>query len=280
VKAQFVHPKGTPLMFPFIVRGDRLITFSNPHEESSPFRPFVHTNGTRPESAQEWWNDPDRYRWYVTLLNRALNKLTGRRGLNLDKEHNRYYFEQTEKDLPRSVQYQSLGGQKTSRQVVWRPAFKHSGEFKNYWEHLAVGLRFHRVTQTSWCLSIRPERRFTRDGQQPLTSKGTGRRATSRKSHMYNINVLTEVSFWRDFLAQKSPRIVMKFGNQGIAVEAEMMSANISWPGVPDDAKPVLYARAEDDLFTSAEFDALQTSEVEDEDSDEEETNEDALGDK
>jgi hypothetical protein len=85
---------------------------------------------------------------------------------------------------------------------------RRTGERKKYWEHLAVGLRFHQVTSQSWVLSIRPERRFTRDGFQPLTPKGTGRRATSRKARMYNEGVLREVNFWRDYLSCGRPRIV------------------------------------------------------------------------
>jgi len=258
-------------MFPFIVRAEQLFTFSSPSDRSSPFRQFVRPNGGGSERAREWWDDPDRFLWYVQLLNRTLNKLTGRRGLNLDKEHKRYYFEQAQDGEPSSVTYRSLTGKRTSRQVVWRPAFRHSGELKNYWEHLAVGLRFHRVTATAWCISVRPERRFTRDGRTLLTPKGTGRRATSRKSHMYNINVLAEVNFWREFLADRGPRIIMKFGAQSLVVDAEMMSVTVSWPGVPDDARPVTYTRAEDDLFTTAEYDDLMRSGLEDDDGEEEE---------
>ena len=271
IKARFTHPKGSPLMFPFILRTDRLFTFSRPNDRASPFKQFVGPTHVVSESAHEWWDDPDRFRWYVQLLNRALNKLTGRRGLNLDKEHKRYYFELTQDDKPRSVDYRSLLGKRISRQVVWRPAFRHSGERKSYWEHLAVGLRFHRVTTTGWCLSVRPERRFTRDGKTLLTSTGTGRRATSRKAHMYNINVLTEVNFWREFLSDEAPRIIMKFGTQSLVVDAEMMSTTVSWPGVPDDARPVTYTRAEDDLFTTAEYDDLISSGLEDDDAEEEE---------
>ncbi len=274
VKSKFSHPTGSSLMFPFIVRAERLFTFSSARDRSSPFRPFIRPNGDGSESAQEWWDDPDRFRWYVQLLNRTLNKLTGRRGLNLDKAHKRYYFEQAQDGEPSSVTYRSLTGKRTSRQVVWRPAFRHSGELKNYWEHLAVGLRFHRVTATGWCISVRPERRFTRDGRTLLTPKGTGRRATSRKSHMYNINVLAEVNFWREFLADRGPRIIMKFGAQSLIVDAEMMSVTVSWPGVPDDARPVTYTRAEDDLFTTAEYHDLMRSGLEDDDGEEEEEEE------
>ncbi|MBM3301595.1 MAG: HNH endonuclease, partial [Deltaproteobacteria bacterium] len=223
VGARIVYPRNREIMLPFIVRGGNLVAFRDLSEEHGPFYQAIDVRAAKRHDAQDWWEDPDLYRWYVTLLNRALNKLTGRKGLNLDREHSRYYFEPAEGGQPRLVPYRSLSGSKTSRQVVWRPKLRHSGELKNYWEHLAVGSRFHRVTQTGWCLSIRPERRFTRDGYVPLTPKGIGRRSTSRKSRMYNINVLKEVNFWRDYLSDGSPRIIFKFGSQNLVVQTEMM---------------------------------------------------------
>lgn len=264
VKSEFEYPAGSSDMYPFAIRADMLIAFNDLRDTKSPFRKFVDSDSVQAQDAAMWWGDPDRLRWYVTLLNRTLNKLTGRRHLNLDKEHDRYFFELLEEGKPRSVRYRSLTGTKTSRQVVWRPMFRHSGEPKSYWEHMAVGLRFHRVAERSWCMSIRPERRFTRDGHIPLTPKGTGRRSTSRKSHMYNIDVLTEVNFWREFLSDSSPRVIMRFGPQSLIVDTRIMSVRATWPGVPDDARAVTFTRAEDDLFTSAEFDALLRSAQED----------------
>src|SRR5260370_17146326 len=87
---------------------------------------------------------------------------------------------------------------------------------------------------------------------------------------MYNITVLAEVNFWREFLADGGPRIIMRFGGQSLVVDAEMMSVTVSWPGVPDDARPVTYTRAEDDLFTTAEYDDLVRSGLEDDDGEEE----------
>ncbi|MDE0224508.1 MAG: hypothetical protein OXP28_05160, partial [Gammaproteobacteria bacterium] len=166
------------LMAPFIVRNGSLLTFCDLDDEQNPFSLIVDPYSTERHHADGWWSDPDQYRWYVQLLNRSLNKLTGRLGLNLDKEHRRYYFEPDD-DQPRSVDYLSLGGRRQSRNVVWQPKILATGERRHYWEHLAVGLHFHRTSELEWCLSIRPERRFTRDGHEPLTPKGIGRRSTA-----------------------------------------------------------------------------------------------------
>jgi hypothetical protein len=254
VKEKVVVPQGSEIMLPFIIRGGNILTFCDLRELNGPFYQLIDTGAVERYNAQEWWDNPDYYRWYIELLNRTLNKLTGRRGLNLDKEHRRYYFELEEGTQERSIKYLSLNGRKTSRKVVFRPSFRHSGQAKNYWEHLAVSLQFHRVTEETWCFSIRPERRFTLDGYKPLSPKSTGRRATSKKSKMRNINVLTEVHFWRDFLSDGKPRIICNFGVQSLIIETELLHASVSWPGVPDDTGHFDYTRYSDDLFTLAEL--------------------------
>ena len=128
---------------------------------------------------------------------------------------------------------------------------------KKYWEHLALSLTFHYVARASWCLSVRPERRFTRDGYKPLTPKGTGRRSTSRKSRMYNVDVLNEIHFWRDFLCEGSPRMIFDFGSQQIIVDSHFLEPDVEWPGVAEDEVKVAAIKYEDDLFTNATYRGL-----------------------
>lgn len=254
IRTHIIYPSRHDVLLPFIVRAGELITFSDLGELDGPFHRVIDTDKTRHYLAATWWEDQDKARWYVDLLNRALNKLTGRKGLNWDKDHSRYYFEPVEGGMPRTVGYRSLKGRTTTRKVAWQPTFRHTGESKNYWEHLAVSLSFHRVSKPGWCLSIRPERRFTRDGYTPLTSKGIGRRSTSRQSRMYNIDVLKEVDFWRGFLSDGGPRMILKFGLQSLIIDTAPMSTRLRWPGVPEDAGSFTHVRYEDDLFTYSEF--------------------------
>lgn len=247
-----------PPMLPFIVRSSMLISFSNTTEQQNPFAEAITGTG-EPHSSEEWWADKDKSNWYVTLLNRALNKLTGRRGLNLDKEHHRYYFEPSKADdgtaITRIEKYLPLNkSSMESRNVAWQPKRKKTGQPKKHWIHLAVGLRFHRVTSNQWVLSLRPEHRFTRDGFEPLFSKATGRRATSLKSHMYNSNLLGDLQFWKQYLSKGEPRIIFDFGGQSLVVNAELAAAPIKWPGVPNDVKRFTNVVAEDDLFTNAAY--------------------------
>jgi hypothetical protein len=222
----------------------------------------------------DWLDKPELACWYVELLNRTVNKITGRLGLKLDKDHHRYYFEPDEPGKEKRVSYQSVGGIKVERNVAWNPHFRHNDEAKRYWEHLAVGLRFHKLGQSSWGFAIRPERRFTSDGFTSLEGKATGKKSTKRKSRMYNFDVLKEVQFWRDFLSQGKPRITCLFGGQSLVVDNTLMSASITWPEVMRDKANRMAANYEEDLFTLAEFNEANDFTEFDDDTDELNTDE------
>ena len=241
------------LAAPFIVRGDQLMTFCDLDDERNPFSRFADPYSAERHDAESWWNDPDLSRNYMALLNRSLNKLTGRHHLNLDREHGRYYFE-TADGREREVEYMSVGGRRQTRLVAWQPTIRATGEKRHYWEHLAVGLRFRRASDQSWCLSIRPERRFTRDGTEPLTPKGIGRRSTSKKSHMYNVDVLGEVHFWRHYLSDGTPRIIMRFGRQSLVVSTSLLATEVDYPKIPEDTNKYMKMVYDDDLLSMADY--------------------------
>jgi hypothetical protein len=240
---EIISPQDSAEMCPFIIRGGMIHCFQNLNNPKGPFRNLVGKEKVIRWERRDWWDHEDRSRWYMQLLNRALNKLTGRKGLNLDREHKRYYF--TQKELGKPLEISS---------VVWQPIFKKTGEHKSFWNHLAVALQFHRVSLEEWCLSIRPEMRITRDGQQPIVSEKIGSKVTRTKSRLFNYDLLKEINFWRDYLSSSQPRIIFEFGSgQHIIVSTSMMSAPIDWPGIPEEfAKSFANVEYEDDLFSQA----------------------------
>jgi hypothetical protein len=102
-------------MTPFLLREGRLYCFNNLRNSGGPFRPLVSdpAKAHRAESAT-WWSDEKLTPWFTSLLNRSLNKLTGWRGLNLDKDHNRYYFQPPVPGKPLSVDYTPLNQAKST----------------------------------------------------------------------------------------------------------------------------------------------------------------------
>lgn len=168
-----------------------------------------------------------------------------------------------------------MRGKWSSRKVVWQPMKKLSGEARNYWWHLAAALKFHQMADMQWCLSIRPERHLTTDGETPLPSEMIGRRVTRLKARMYNDLYLAEVNFWRDYLSKGAPRITLNFGNQSGVIDAAFAKIGMKWPGVPGDEKTVSGPTG-DDLFTLLDLtEAVEGQEIEWSDDDEDALDED-----
>lgn len=279
---RLVRPPADPsVMLPWFVQDKLLLAFWPLTESNGPFMDVIEHGTAERHISAEWWEDPVRSAWFITLLNRALNKLTGRRGLNLDKAHKRYYFEPIREEVlrddepngnipalvkPRTVPYRPLNMASSEIHVVWQPKKKSTGELRPHWKHRAVGLRFHRVSPDQWVLSLRPEHRFTTDGFTPLLPKATGRRATRAKSRMYNIDFLAELQFWRHFLADGGPFIEMNLGHERIVVDAHLLAGEIDWPGVRGDSVSFKNELTEMDLFTSAAYFAALEAGLEEDD--------------
>lgn len=244
----------------FIVRGGRIYCFHDLRTDPGPFAGLASGQSIERDDAGSWWKDADRRRWYVDLLNRTVNKITGRRSLNLDKEHKRYYFDQLEQDRERRVTYRPMNRDKSEIKVVWRPVTKKSGEPKKFWYHRAIALSFVQSGPQSWCLALRPEMRVTRDGKMPIAARRIGGKVTKKKARMFNIDVLEELNFWRDYLFDGRPRLVTSFGRRGsLVISANFLSAAITWPGVPPESgRSFKNAVVEEGLFDLAELQRLE----------------------
>ncbi len=254
VRERLEWPQGKEVLLPFALHGGSLFCFQNLRRRRNAFHNVIDSSTVEEMSAQAMWPDPDHKRLYVQLLNRALFKYTGHRDVRYDPDHRRFYFKAINIGQPRTIQYKSVGGRRVMRQVVWQPVRRSTGEARNFWWHVAAGLRFHHVSPLQWCMSIRPEWHLTSDGERPLPAQRVGRRVTSKKSRMYNFQYLAEVNFWRDFLSEGLPRIVLQFGDQAAILPAEIVSIRVNWPGVPDDIRHVDTEEREDDLFSLAEL--------------------------
>jgi hypothetical protein len=232
---ELVSPFEDGVIYPFIIRGGRLICFRNLRDSSGPFEKLVSGRKVARDLSSEWWNGDENLRsWFVTLLNRSLNKLTGRHRLNLDKAHHRYFFEPLKPGQPLEITYHPLNQRSASRFVVWQPVTRISGVPKNFWYHLAVSLKFHQVSSDGWCLSIRPELRVTRDGKTPIDAADIGSKVTKKAARTFNHDLLGDLQFWRDYLSDGLPRIVLRFDDhETLVISTSLMRCDVNWPGMP-----------------------------------------------
>jgi len=275
VKERIHFPDGDNQLVRFILRDGKLFTFHNLKDPKGPFGDVINQKGVETIRSEQWWDDPEGHRRYVTLLNRGLYKYAARKRVRFDPAHKRYFFDALTVGKPRQEQYRPLNAKSRKKLVVWQPKIKATGEPKNYWWHLAAGLAFLRVDQRQWCFSIRPERHLTSDGVTPLPPKQIGRRVTSKKARMWNDVYLGEVNFWRDYLSGGNSKIVLNFGDQSAVIDTEMLTFDVEWPGIPGDTKPFTNTTYDIDLFSRSEYDdALAGEDLEGEDDERSETDE------
>lgn len=276
VKEEMQYPSDQWELAPFLLKEGRLYAFHDLREVDNPFHTVISNQDTQQIPAQMLWASAEGKRRYQTLLNRALYKFTGRFNIRYDPDHQRYFFPASEDKGERTVIYRPPNQSQSKRKVAWPQKRKSTGETKNFWIHLATSLKFHEVAPLQWCLSIRPERHFTSDGCTPLPSKQIGRRATRLKARMYNDLYLNEVHFWRDYLSQGKPNIVLNFGNQSAIIDtSQLLNFDIKWPGIAEDTKSFKNQIVNHDLFSYSELlQALEGENTDYEDLDEDEDNE------
>lgn len=239
---------------PFIWYNNQICTFENLKSLDNAFAKVIDPLQANRESAEDWYENPDKYRLYVQLLNRCLNKVTGRRGLMLDRDRKRYWFTQDEPDTVKRVQYRPLNDNSSSISVVWQPIQKSTKQPYGYWLHRAISFQVHLIDKRSWLLALRPEFHVTSDGINDYESSEIGARVTRKKSRMYNFNVLSEVQFWRDYLSESQPRIVVKFLDQQFVIGTKLIQSDLLWPGVPDDQRSFKNVSIEENLFSLQEY--------------------------
>ena len=241
-------------LLPFILREHRLFAFQDLTAYNNPFAKAANPVGALRIATEDFCSEPEGRRRFVSLLNSAIAKYCGRRKVLFDKEHHRFYFVPLAEGVDRTEAYRTLTGRNDSRNVVWNPKRRSTGEGRPYWLHLAADLSFHRMAGDQWCLSVRPERHVTKDGQTPYNPKYVGRKVTRLKARMFNDAYLGEVHFWRDFLASGKPRLILNFGQQSAIIESELISLHVHWEGIPLDTKQFSNQVFEEDLFTFGEL--------------------------
>ena len=268
VSKNIKYPTNRQVLFPFLIREGRLFCFYDLREPNNPFSNVIDVSRNKPDwkRSVDMWKEAEGKNRYITLLNRSLYKYTAQIGIRYDPAHWRFYFPAEKFGLERTVGYRSMNRDRQERKVVWQPVTRSTGVVKDFWWHRAAKLQFHQLGALQWGLSIRPERHLTLDSEQPLPPEDIGSKVTKLKSRMYNEGYLSEVVFWRDYLSQSQPRIILSFGSQAAVIEVELLKFDIEWAGISDDVKAFRNDSYQDNLFSLAELsDAMSGEEMEEE---------------
>ncbi len=235
------------------LRDKHLYAFHDLSRTDGPFAKVCDPASAQRLLADEMWHNPDDHRLYVSLLNRALDSHLRSLGIKYHRKHRRYYYLANKETTTRSIPYRTPTNRRETRNVVWNPITRVTGEGKRYWVHLASRLTFQMPGPGCWMLTVRPERFLTKDGYNEFDTDIIGRKVTRLKATMHNRAYLAEVRLWSQVLTCDKPRISLCFDKQWLTIENTMLESSIEWRGVPGDDQDVADLQPEDDLFTWAE---------------------------
>jgi len=238
-------------VLPFVLLKGELWAFHDLADAKGPFKQVVDSKSAQRLDAVTMLKSDDR-NIYVWLLNSALRESLLRRGVRLDRTHDRYYFLPDHETITRRVEARTKTGRAQSAKKVVRQEGADSGHPRNIWWHLAAQLRFEQFAPGTWGLTIRPEFHLTKDGRAPLEPWRVGRKVTRRKSRMYNEGYFDAVHFFRYFLLDGNARFTLKVGRQAIAVAGDFPNVDAKWPQIADrrfDPVSMLDSGDEDDVL-------------------------------
>lgn len=198
-------PTGTHLP-PFILRENRLFTFTDLSMPASAFAPWVAAQGSTRHAAVEWQDDSVRWRWFIELLNLTLRAHL-RPEVHFDRAHQRFWF------VPQgngSVRLQWGGG--TRRTIVRAP----SREGAN-WIHHAAYLRFETIG-TRVFLSINPTYVFTTDGWRAVSEAELPALASQWGGRERNGTILRSILLWADAVTKGKKSLSIEAGDQSLEI--------------------------------------------------------------
>lgn len=172
-------PDGNSQLVGFILRDNKLFSFHNLKDPRGPFRDVINQKGVETIRSEQWWDDPEGHRRYVTLLNRGLYKFAARKGGPVRPGPQAVLLRRPEGGPAPAGTVpppQRQDPQEAERRLAAQEQGYRPGEELLVVSGLAAGLAFLQVDKRQGCFCIRPERHLTSDGVTPLPPKQIGRR--------------------------------------------------------------------------------------------------------
>lgn len=239
---------------PFSIIGNSIYTLSDLRNKSCSLRDFCDPTEISSQAADDWWEDKDLLRSYVSMLNRLLRVHAYTYGLRYNPNFRRYYFpRQNESDLEFKKAWYNV---RTKRQEAERIVAKlyRYGKYE-FWRHTAANLRFILIGN-SWFLRIIPEYLFTIDGEEPVAPSIAGPYTTKLKSRERNLHVLNHILFWSDILSHGESEIRIELDFEPVILIEKMPLLGVAEFAIPYD--PAIYDEppAVEQLDFADQFDA------------------------
>lgn len=187
---------------PFLISSGRLFSFSNLYEEKCVLRSYCDTSKINKEKVESWWENDDKKKDYVYLLNQLLGIHLRRCNIRYNRQFRRNYFpRENNTDLEFKTNWYNL---RTKRHPDRLTAKFYKYGFDIFWRHAAAELSFKMIGK-EWFLQLIPKYFFTTDGVTPWDSEKVGPFTTQIKADENNYHFLNHVLFWADILSRANP---------------------------------------------------------------------------
>lgn len=197
---------------PFITRHRTLFAFHDLSAEDGPFAQAADVRSVECLDRDGFEASHELMSCYFELLNRALSAHLRVLGLRYDHGYARHYL--AGRGPHRAIPADRL------RWLVQ----KVQGEARSYWRHEAVALRFIRLAEGQWGITIRPELHLTLDRQTPARDRFAARHVTREKTSMGNRAYRERVEFWRTLVTRGAECCEIPIGGQRLVISGELLS--------------------------------------------------------
>ena len=206
-------------ILPFILRENRLFTFSNLDEATNRLGLVVNQNEIKTIDIKEWLHDNDKSRWLVNLLASEVRAFCKSIGLYFDKTGKRFYGDK--KIITGAKLSWTAHVRKGSRGLIipYTKTDNETGEETTYfYRHRAVSLQF-RIFANELFLQIESGWVFSTNGSTLIQGKRRSVLNTKLRSRMRNSAEFDEIRFWAWLL---SDGYKITIGSSSAAVDIDL----------------------------------------------------------
>jgi len=229
----------------FELQEQRLYTFADLSLPNQELRSVVDVTRTGSVALGQWKNDPIRWRWAMSLLNRCLRHHFSRLPIIRD-DRGRFFFRPDQGS-------DRVWKNKTdpARTVAARKT--NASGTQSFWVHQGTRLSFQALGDGLY-LSIDPCYVFTADGQTPLRGKSVTTLASKWGGKERNAAILRHTVFWARTLVRHKQQIEIGTGASPIVVSGVPAVVQTSF-GIENDRLEVrsFLTQVEDELALAAE---------------------------
>lgn len=223
--------------YSFILRENKLLTFSDLTDTENPLCEFVEYERIKSEDIGKVFDSKDKKRWLMHLMNECLFRHLRKLGMRRHRQKS-FFFEA--KDGKQLVIKWNTGLRKAPRSMTY---YKGKEGQRGYWKHRALST-FFKEMDGHYYLVLKPCFFFSIDGAKPVSPRLMTRLSSGAWARHRNHPLFRDLRFWMTLLSNCGSRINLVTGGKPIEIDVHPNTSELGF-GIPEDALPHLVTRIE-----------------------------------